>query len=83
LKREIATKLAFIHNELNVIHPFREGNGRTLRLFLDLISNNISYLPIEWSKSTIKTYFDACRAGMKGDNKPMEKVIYKGLIKRK
>lgn len=82
-KKEIAEKLAFIHNELNAIHPFREGNGRTLRLFLDLISNHLSYHPIEWNKSTTKAYFDACQAGMKGDNKPMEKVVFKGLTKGK
>ncbi len=35
-KKEVARRLAFIHNELNAIHPFREGNGRALRLFLDL-----------------------------------------------
>jgi len=26
-KNEIAKKLAILHNEFNVIHPFREGNG--------------------------------------------------------
>ncbi|MFH1142605.1 MAG: Fic family protein [Candidatus Uhrbacteria bacterium] len=28
-KNELSEKLAIIHNEFNVIHPFREGNGRT------------------------------------------------------
>jgi len=32
-KKVIAQKIAFIHCELNVMHPFREGNGRTIRLF--------------------------------------------------
>lgn len=78
-KKEVATKLAFIHSELNAVHPFREGNGRTLRLFLDLMAHAAGYQPIDWAKSSTKAYFDACRAGMGGNNEPMEKVIYKGL----
>ncbi|MBI2416022.1 MAG: Fic family protein [Candidatus Kerfeldbacteria bacterium] len=27
----LAQKLAIIHNEFNVVHPFRDGNGRTIR----------------------------------------------------
>lgn len=27
-------KLAFFKTELNLLHPFREGNGRTIRIFL-------------------------------------------------
>jgi cell filamentation protein len=82
-KKEISEKLSFIHNELNAIHPFREGNGRTLRLFLDLLAIDTGYEPINYSASSMKSYFDACKAGMAGNNKPMEKFIYKGLTKLK
>lgn len=27
-------RLAYFKSELNIIHPFREGNGRTIRLFV-------------------------------------------------
>ena len=33
-KEEIAKKLAYYLSELNVLHPFREGNGRTIREFI-------------------------------------------------
>ncbi|MGM8366579.1 Fic/DOC family protein [Virgibacillus sp. W0181] len=31
---EAATRLAFFKSEFNMIHPFREGNGRTIRIFI-------------------------------------------------
>lgn len=31
---EAAKRLAFYKSELNMLHPFREGNGRTIRIFL-------------------------------------------------
>lgn len=33
-KKDLATKLAYYLAELNVLHPFREGNGRTNREFI-------------------------------------------------
>lgn len=33
-KRELAIKLAYYWSEINVLHPFREGNGRTNREFI-------------------------------------------------
>jgi len=36
-KEEVVKRLAEIHAELIVIHPFRDGNGRTTRLLCDLL----------------------------------------------
>lgn len=33
-KKELANALAYYISELNVLHPFREGNGRTIREFI-------------------------------------------------
>jgi len=41
--RTFAASAARHINELNVIHPFREGNGRTNRLILDLLAENAGY----------------------------------------
>src|SRR5690606_31261620 len=30
--------------ELNVIHPFREGNGRTLQIYLEYLSQNAGHV---------------------------------------
>lgn len=78
-KNKISQKLTIIHNEFNIIHPFREGNGRTIRLFLDLIIDGLGYDPIDWSKKPKSEYIKACIKGAKGENEPMAKIIKKGL----
>jgi cell filamentation protein len=78
--KEFSRKLAVIHCEFNAIHPFREGNGRTIRLFLDLLSVSSGYKTIDYSKSSQKDYIQACIAGMSQDYSKMQKVIRKGVI---
>lgn len=80
-KAAIVRKLAFIHNELNVLHPFREGNGRTIRLFLDLMAAQVGYNLIEWDEVSHEKYIEACKLGMLSEHVAMEKIIGKGLRK--
>ena len=37
---EFLDETAELYHELNMLHPFREGNGRTLRLFITLLVRN-------------------------------------------
>ena len=37
---DFINELADLYHELNMLHPFREGNGRTLRLFITLLVRN-------------------------------------------
>ena len=82
-KNLIASKLALIHNEYNAIHPFREGNGRTIRLFLDLLVSSIGFQMINWSPKSKNDYIKACIFGARGNNKPMTDFIFKRLKKGK
>lgn len=41
-------ELAELYGELNMVHPFREGNGRALRLLFEFIIVNVGY-EISWS----------------------------------
>ncbi len=43
---------------VNVIHPFREGNGRTLRLFLDLLTVNAGYEVVSFKKIPNKEFIE-------------------------
>ena len=43
-KEKFAERLAYYWAELNVLHPFREGNGRTTREFLRQLSLKNGYI---------------------------------------
>lgn len=78
-KDVITEKLAIIHCEFNAIHPFREGNGRTIRLFLDLLVVSNGFDLIDYSKSSKENYIKACISGMRKDYSKMQHIIRKGL----
>jgi len=42
--------------EMNVAHPFMEGNGRSMRIWLDLILKKNLKLCVDWSKINKKDY---------------------------
>ena len=54
---EIANKYV----EMNVAHPFMEGNGRSTRIWLDLIFKKRLKLCVDWSKIDKKEYLAAMR----------------------
>lgn len=45
--------------EMNVAHPFREGNGRATRIWLDLILKKNLQLCIDWSQVDKRKYLKA------------------------
>ena len=45
--------------EMNVAHPFMEGNGRSTRIWLDLIFKQSLKKCVDWSKIDKKDYLDA------------------------
>jgi len=63
LREQIVARLAHYYCELNVLHPFRDGNGRAQRVLFEVISINAGYLlrwePIgrtEWLDANIAAY---------------------------
>lgn len=42
-KDELAESIADFYHEINMLHPFREGNGRTQRLFFTLLIRRCGY----------------------------------------
>ena len=45
--------------EMNVAHPFMEGNGRSTRIWLDLIFKKRLGVCVDWSKIDKREYLDA------------------------
>lgn len=73
-------KLSFYFNEINAAHPFREGNGRTLRAFCDLLSQQAGY-HLDWTLITQKEYLEANIAGfMYGNYNAMAVALEKILF---
>lgn len=48
-KAKFISRLAFYMGEINALHPFREGNGRTQRVYFGYLCQNAGY-GIEFSK---------------------------------
>ncbi len=47
--------------EMNIAHPFMEGNGRSTRIWLDLILKKNLQKCVDWSKIDKRAYLDAMR----------------------
>ena len=47
--------------EMNIAHPFMEGNGRSMRIWLDLILKKRLSQCINWSQIDKNAYFSAIR----------------------
>lgn len=47
--------------EMNVAHPFREGNGRSTQIWLDLILKNDLGKCTDWSKINKRDHFAAMK----------------------
>lgn len=62
--------------EMNIAHPFREGNGRSTRIWLDLILKEQLQKVIDWSQIDKKDYLLAMKRSSVKD------VEIKELIKK-
>ena len=45
--------------EMNIAHPFREGNGRSTRIWLDLILKKQLQKCVDWSRINKNDYLNA------------------------
>lgn len=50
--------MAYVMAELNIIHPFREGNGRTIREFIRLLALH-NGIRINWGNVDHREMLDA------------------------
>lgn len=70
----IRTRLAHFSAELNALHPFREGNGRTIRIFLMQLANNAGY-ELALHESDSKALLQADVAAFSGNLKPLVEIL--------
>ena len=64
--------------EMNVAHPFMEGNGRATRIWLDVILKNRFSMCVDWSLIDKKEYLQAMERSPY-DSEPIYKLISNAL----
>lgn len=64
--------------EMNVAHPFMEGNGRSTRIWLDLIFKKNLKMCVDWSRIDKKQYLAAMRESTTNAN--LIKTLLQGAL---
>ena len=75
-RNAFAKELAKLSTELNALHPFRDGNGRTIRLFLILLSLGAGYL-LDYSEVSSQELIAADKKAFEGDEVLLEQMYTK------
>lgn len=75
---ELIEKVADLFCELNLLHPFREGNGRVLRFFFEEMLYTLGY-DITWPRISRQNWIDANVAGVNLNLEPL-KIIFSRAI---
>ena len=63
------------YNEMNIEHPFREGNGRSTRIWLDRILKKEIHQVVDWSRVDKEDYLLAM------ERSPIKNIEIKLLLK--
>ena len=75
---EFVESAAIFLNGLNILHPFREGNGRTQRIFMEYLAGNAGY-GLDFSRIEADEMILACIAGVSGDLSRMKQMMKKAF----
>lgn len=77
-KSELVVTVADLFCELNLVHPFREGNGRALRFFFEEMLFAAGY-SVTWPNISRESWIQANVAGVNLDLEPL-KLIFSQAI---
>ena len=77
LKR-LANRGAYYLGEINAVHPFREGNGRTQREFIRQLAIRNGY-ELDWSRVTREQMIEASKQSFRRDDLGLEHVLTSAL----
>ena len=78
-KTKFIERIAYYMGEINALHPFREGNGRTAREFFRQLSLNAEYI-LDFSKTENEELLIADIEAFNGKYKGLIKILEKGII---
>lgn len=75
LSQDVVTeRLTYYLGEVNAIHPFREGNGRTQRAFFEQLASDAGFI-LDWQRLDADRNIEASAAIMRGNPAPMRKML--------
>lgn len=77
-KSEIARRLAYYLAEINSIHPFREGNGRAQRMFVEHLAASLGY-QLDFMKISSEEMLEASAKSFVLDYEMMEELMLRAL----
>ena len=79
--QDLVAKVADLYCEMNILHPFREGNGRVQRFFFEELLFTLGY-EITWPPIAKDTWIDANIAGYDLNLEPLKAIFSQAVIKR-
>lgn len=77
-QNEFSQRSAFYLGEINVLHPFREGNGRTQREFIGQLAREAGH-NIEWTGIQQAEMIQASIDAYNGNSEGLARIIRRGL----
>ena len=73
----VSKRISYYLSELNVIHPFREGNGRTQRIFCQQLCKNTGKFYLDFSMADENEMLEASATSFECDYTLMDILIRK------
>lgn len=75
---EFCYRLAYYMSEINMIHPFREGNGRTIREYIRILAKTRGFV-INWKVVDGDALLDATIFSVRKGYEDLAKCIYQSI----
>ena len=72
--KQVAQKLAHYLSEINVLHPFRDGNGRVQRVFIARLASEAGF-KLNYSDLNQSQMYQAMELAFFGDEKALAQLI--------
>ena len=82
-KDVFSDRIAYYLSEINTVHPFREGNGRSQRLFCEQLCKNNGRFTLDFSNADKEEMVEASKKSFIRDYSGMEKLIRKHMKEEK
>ena len=77
-KNQFINRVAFYMGEINALHPFREGNGRTQRVYFHLLAKAASY-NLDFDQVPHEELLAADIAAFDQDYTPLKEILERSL----